>query len=1238
MPITARDLDRWADNVEARHLLPALVRRLIHGTIGSIEHIDFPAYESIQGGGWDGELSVATGNAWVPAGLSGWECGCNKEQKGKADEDYRKRTTEIDPGRRAEQIFVFVTPRKWSKKAKWTEERRAEKEWRDVRVLDANDLEQWLEQAPVAAAWLAEQLGQSAVGLLSVEYAWGRWAEATEPRLSAGLVLAGREHLAEKLFQELKNASRQPLVVVGHARDEALAFICAVMQEHPEFGDRALIVESEAALTLIQQHAAGSVVVLADPRLQGQVGPLLARHQLIVAEAVDVQADAKTAIALGWIGPQAFREALGRLGVSSLQVERLARESGRHLSVLRRRLARLPALRQPPWANADSAKQLMPAVLAGAWRNRSGDRELLEQLADKPYAEIEQDMLHFAGMADAPVQRIGNDFALSARIDAWFAVRHLLDSTTRERFFAVVDRVMTTPDPKLELDKKDWYQANVLGKRRAHSGVLRRGLAEMLILLTLPEDSYRYVVDSHVRRWLQGVNAERWLSLGELLPYLAEAAPEVFLDALEHDLQQTTPAVTALFEPFPGLVHDHWPHVDLLWALECIAWLPEHFARAAYVLTDLCRYVVTGNVASRPDASLLSLLRSWMPMTNASLEARLGVMVHLAHKCPSVARRLCLRMTDPVGDIAVPTFRPKWRELRHMAGTYAPAHEHNAMLAAVKSHLLRGPLAPNSADDIISLIDRHNQFDAAVFWRAISDWAIGADDRERTKVRERIRRRALPADHEASDQAELVRSTYLALTPSDPVRRNCWLFDQWWIECACSDLDEYEKWTDVTLPTLRQRALVDLWEGGEATALLALAEMTGCPESIGWSLIAADLPGLNIADLMRQVFENGDEGWRLRFASRLVDAIPMEIRCSALKSISEVLETSIWIALLCRVEANKTVWQFVDGLEISRRQEYWRHVQLRYANRSAEDIGRIVSELLAVQRSLSALHVCEFAPKAVSTALLISLLENLPMDMTLELDVEPPKSWNMERVMAELAGRNELSLKQLAEFEFRLFPLLSDGRRGPQSLFAWLAESPEYFVDLVMRVFDRSDGRTDSTDWMIADPEYRRLIAGCSYDVLYHWTKALPGQRADGSIDSVAVTEWVLRARSLCREYGRAAIGDQQIGQVLAHLPADPEDAIWPHRVVRELLEQLDSENIAKGVRVGRFNARGITSRGPYDGGAQERELADKYEAEVQVVAIKWPRTAQLLRTLARFYRYDAASEDTDATWNLRED
>jgi len=221
---------QWADRHECRRNLPILIRRLIRETIVGVQSLRFPGNEAVDLSGLDGQLECDAGNAWVPDGKSIWEMGCDQAPRQKASEDYRKRTGELSESERKDTSYVFVTPRRWNKKAVWLEQCRSESEWKAVYVYDAIDLETWLEEAPVSSRWMGELLGVSEPGLMTPQEWWRRWVSASTPPISTKLVSTRRNTERETLLSELRQYP-DVFSVQADDRKEAVAFAVASMIE-----------------------------------------------------------------------------------------------------------------------------------------------------------------------------------------------------------------------------------------------------------------------------------------------------------------------------------------------------------------------------------------------------------------------------------------------------------------------------------------------------------------------------------------------------------------------------------------------------------------------------------------------------------------------------------------------------------------------------------------------------------------------------------------------------------------------------------------------------------------------------------------------------------------------------------------------------------------------------------------------------------------------------------------------
>ena len=224
--IKAKDIEHWADrNLEARSLLAVLLRKLVHSTGQKLLHVDFPGYDNAQRKGWDGQIEAEAATPWIPHGKSGWEFGCNENPRQKAEYDYTNRVVAIPAQERAELQFVFVTPRSWPGKLKWTKEKEALGDWKSVTVYDTSDLEQWLEQSVPAQGWFAKQINIPDEGVHTLEEYWHDWASVTEPELSKEIFALSIQTHKEKIISWIKNPPASPLVLSADSKPEALAFL-----------------------------------------------------------------------------------------------------------------------------------------------------------------------------------------------------------------------------------------------------------------------------------------------------------------------------------------------------------------------------------------------------------------------------------------------------------------------------------------------------------------------------------------------------------------------------------------------------------------------------------------------------------------------------------------------------------------------------------------------------------------------------------------------------------------------------------------------------------------------------------------------------------------------------------------------------------------------------------------------------------------------------------------------------
>ena len=462
------------------------MRRLVHTTGSGLVRADFPAFDNSQRPGPDGETETTVPTPWIPEGRSLWEFSCNVQPSDKANRDYMKRLRILSSQERRDTTFVFITPRNWPGKSAWAEKKSRRGEWKHVRAYDASDIEQWLEQSAETQIWFAERIGVPVDGYRSPEMAWSDWADACEPGLTQDLFpLADKS--VEDFRQWLTSAPVAPFVIAADSHDVALAVACHLVRiPESEFEDPAagavVFDTPEAVRRFRLSNAAPDVAIIHNDRVEAELGDLCRRcHCIIVRPGNDV--DRKPDIRLGLSGRREFSDALKDMGLPRDDIDRLARESGHSLAVLRRRLSEIPGVRNPAWAkDASVARKLLPAALIGAWcKNSPADCDVVCSLArTEDNGDVESGVLDLLNLPDSPLWSIGSHRGVVSRIDALFGIAKFVTASDIDIFFSAAERVLSELDPALELPEGEEWAAALRGKVREHSSALRKGISETL--------------------------------------------------------------------------------------------------------------------------------------------------------------------------------------------------------------------------------------------------------------------------------------------------------------------------------------------------------------------------------------------------------------------------------------------------------------------------------------------------------------------------------------------------------------------------------------------------------------------------------------------------------------------------------------------------------------------------------------------------------------------------------------
>src|SRR6266567_2420651 len=878
---TQRELAVWANSVAARTELPRLVRRLILESARGVVQLGFPAGEGASVGSWDGSVRATEATAFVPIGLSLWELSVEKAVGTKADGDYAKRLTTPDSSPTSGATYVALSLRRWANRSDWAAEKTGENRWGEVRAYGLDDIETWLESAPVTHAWISEVLGLHPFGMRSAEAWWDSWSSQTNPALTAPLVLSGRDNEIAALSARLSGAA-QVTTIKGTSLEEIQAFLSAVAVQADASGmsqllARMALVDDPAAWRALIVQQSPLLLVPTNESLKAEIPSGRPHHFLL-----PVTGAAAADIELPPIETTSAAAALREAGLmDDRRLEKAAHLARRSLIALRRNLARKPELHVPVWADPTVPRTNRGILLAGKWSERlEGDKAVLASLTGEDYDVLGERLAALAASEDPYIAFVDGSWGVVSPFDAWLVLSSQIREDDLKRLEKSVRDVIGEVDPALDLPVDDRWRANLEGKSRAYSHDLRKGLAETLALLGLHGEQIELTgggtgvnwASYLVREVLDTANKDEtgqiWASLADLLPLLAQASPDKFLDAVRAGVGGDDPVLAKLFTDgqTDGLLSAGSPHTGLLWALEAVAWSPDHFGQAVDLLTRLAEIDPGGRLSNRPFGSLVSIFCPWHPENSVDADRRLDVLDGLRKRHLATAWKLMISMLPEFHGVHMPTSEPSFRDWKPARVAVTTA-EYLRFIAALVTRILEDigtdPAKWHSLLDSLAQLptdDRQRVMDALTAVADVGHLEPAETDQLWRSIHELVAQHteftdadwALPAK-----EVDRLRGVSGKFAPSSSYSRRAWLFTE-----HMPHLGDPKRRTDHAayeseLEAARRDAVKEIDEEGDLDLVRRLARESVVPGAVGLAL--ADALGTKYEDALLPLVGSDDQ-------------------------------------------------------------------------------------------------------------------------------------------------------------------------------------------------------------------------------------------------------------------------------------------------------------------------------------------------------------------------------------------
>lgn len=1239
--VTREHLERWADTPSSKSTLPYLISRLVRATTPTSTKVDISWGSATYIGGWDGIVNCEAETAYVPKGVSLWEFGTNVDCKGKADSDYDKRKREPIGFTPCDCTFIFVTPRLWTKKDEWIEAKKAENQWKDVIVYDSTDLEQWLDRAPAVSRCFASWEDVNACpfdGIMTADEFWEEWSTGPDNlSLFPECVIAGREAEKAKLLSALRG---EPSLkgIKASTKSEATAFIIATLKTSSEdeaerFFSKALVVDTEEKFRGMNSNYDTPLILI--PRFYDNQPFNVARkrghHVLVPLGADEDLVQDKDQIVLPQIDRDGQIESLRQSGVPKDKAERFSRESGRSITILKDLLGFPPY--GAKWNTQEDIRELIPALLLGRWNEAFiGDIELIEKLSGQKYNDYLTTLNRWKFFEESPIIQIGTTWRLTSPLSLWKKLAPLLTRRDLGSLRDCFSSAFKNGNPIIE--------SQSIFSSRKYSSWSREGLVQSLILVGQKgvfsdSEDYQDWVDQVISDLLEGASGELWLSLDQELPLIAEAAPDAFLEAVKRSLENQQPEIMDMFREEDDFISKTSLHTGLLWALEGLAWLPEYLGEVSGILLKLSSLDPGGALVNRPINSFVEIFRPWHYQTLASFEERMLILERVTKEETEFAWSLLIRMLPDGYNVAFPTHKMRWRlfdENTSLSYSYKEMEDtHSNVIAMLMS------LVDHDEDKISQLIRKVPKL-SVEHRKRILDWAdevLPTIKQEKVVIWKTIREilhrhRSVPGASWALPESELLHfeSLYQKLEPTDIILRYTWLFDNKPLipEGDRYDTEGYEE-LQQRIDDKRKSAIEELRKSLDLGAIVELRDQVEDPQAFGRSL-ARVITERNEILVVCQCLKDTKERFIHAFIREKFEANGFEWIKSLFQDLQGAgMDSRALSNILIPLNQNRDVWSFVSSQDDEVQKEYWKNIDPYFCYISDDEGIFRVEMLLKHKNFVSAVDSALFCKNVIPSILLVEVLKGL-----LEENVSVPSSlldYEVEQIFEELDKRTDVERGTLLGLEWLYFPALSrEGRRGAKVLEEELANNPNFFIEVLRSLYKSTDEsllkkeQENLSDEEIQNREIR------AYELLNSWKK-VPGTREDNSIDESELRDWAYKARALARTVGRLEIADEEIGKVLARYPED--SSFWPEEKIFRIIEEINSEELKEGYRLGLLNERSFSVRGVFDGGSIERANAAYFGKLENDFRGKYPNVSKVFKDLKKSYLKEGKRMDENA-------
>ncbi len=869
---------------------------------------------------------------------------------------------------------------------------------------------------------------------------------------------------------------------------------------------------------------------------------------------------------------------------------------------------------------SENDKILKAAIIFGGWdENNEDDKNVINNFIGKQYDEWILKLRTILKDENSILEYRNNKWKIKDRnnIIKKYAPDFFQDEL--EIFKDSAINILSERNPKFDLESDKRSMANIYKKNTKYSDTLRKSIAETLPIITANyrgfEKCKNYAANLPflvVRNVLENNNWEIWASIGELIPLLAESAPEEFLQQLDDKLKNNNDMIKKLFSEKEYYITTYNYSTGLYWALELTAWESRNLIESCMLLSKIAKF--------DKDAikHIANIILPWYPQTKAPIENRTIVVQNILKESPDDGWELLKNLMPGAIKIASPSYKPKWNNIiEENNDTVLQSDYWKQIEIYIDLAILNSKTNTKKICDLIDIIDNVprylfdkifdklssneikvlNENRKFVIWNHLEDLIIWHKRTTNSK-------HSLPND--AIKKLELLSSNIkphnVLIFAKRYFRKDTWhlIDDRKDYKVGEKKLHQIQIKLVQEILTLGFDKFINFVKSVEDSYIIGICaaeekvddklefKILNCLENRNKSLVEF------AKGYVYKKFALNGYGW---------------VENLDIYNWSKTKKLNLLLVLPC----TKKTFDLIGKVLNKNESDYWKKIDIRFV-KETDELNYVIKKLLNVKRPDRALWIIsskldEDKNFDYDREVIIKCLKEM---IHHQENLNKLDTYHIIKIIGDLQ-ESDVPKDELFNIEWIYLPILNSEECRPKIIEETLANNPSIYNDILCLAYKPHSLKTNTH-------KVDENVATNAYRLLNQW-ELVPGLE-NGIIDKEKLNSWYNKMVEICTKSDRLEVALSNFGKVLYHSPKD-KSGFWIDKNVAEILNQENANIIREGFRTEALNSLGVIN---YDseGSAFENKANEYNEKANQADQEGFYRLAKEMRKLAAIYRYEA--------------